>query len=89
MLRVLDGTALDWRNDLLTEGWPNNRTWASVREAEWKYTEYPNGEMELYDLVNDPLELENVASDPIHAARVAAMAARLRELRPQWPDDAQ
>jgi hypothetical protein len=44
--------------------------------------------MELYDLRADPYELTNVASDPANAARVSAMAARLRELRPGWPLDA-
>jgi arylsulfatase A-like enzyme len=44
-------------------------------------------ETELYDLVSDPYELTNVASDPGNAARVAAMAARLRALRPNWPID--
>ena len=42
---------------------------------------------ELYDLVSDPFELQNVAGDPQHAARIAGMAARLRELRPNWPVD--
>jgi hypothetical protein len=44
-------------------------------------------ELELYDLVSDPYEETNVASDPLHAARVAAMAARLRQLRQNWPVD--
>jgi hypothetical protein len=44
-------------------------------------------ELELYDLGADPLELDNVASDPSHATRIAAMAARIRELRPTWLDD--
>jgi arylsulfatase A-like enzyme len=87
LVRLLDGTAPDWRMDFMTEGWPKSHTWASMREADWKYTEYPNGEAELYDLVTDPLELDNVAGDPANAARIAAMAARLRELRPGWPDD--
>jgi choline-sulfatase len=98
LVNVLDGTqpAGTWRTDFLTEGWPGNRPWATVREARWKYTELPVTpgdpatafERELYDLENDPYELENVAGDPQHAARVAAMAARLRVLRPNWPQDA-
>lgn len=44
-------------------------------------------ETELYDLVADPYELNNVASDPANATCVAAMAARLRQLRPNWPID--
>jgi len=88
LVRVLDGTAPAWRSDFLTEGWPVDHTWATVREKKWKYTEYASGEQELYDLEADPYELQNVAADPANAARVAAMAARLRELRPGWPADA-
>jgi arylsulfatase A-like enzyme len=96
LLRVIDGTAPAWRSDFLTEGWPGSHPWATVREAQWKYTEIPlvpgdpgsAFERELYDLVNDPYELTNVASDPEHAVRIATMAARLRQLRPNWPVDA-
>jgi arylsulfatase A-like enzyme len=96
LVRLVDGTAPTWRSDFLTEGWPANHVWASVREADWKYTELPvtpgdpmtTFQLELYDLVNDPLELDNQASNPVYASRVAAMAARLRVLRPLWPFDA-
>jgi len=95
LVRVLDATTPSWRTDFLTEGWPNAAPWATVHEAQWKYTEIPvvpgdpatPFETELYDLVADPYELQNVATDPQHAARIAAMAARLRELRPNWPVD--
>lgn len=87
LLPVLDGTAASWRTDFMTEGYPNNREWATVRENEWKYTEYATGEAELYNLVNDPYELTNVVNDPANAACVAAMAGRLREIRPGWPGD--
>lgn len=96
LVRLIDGSAPSWRGDFLTEGWPSNHVWASVREADWKYTELPLTpgdpltafELELYDLVSDPLELANQADNPLYAARVAAMAARLRVLRPLWPFDA-
>jgi len=66
-----------------------------VRESQWKYTEIPvtpgdpmtTFETELYDLILDPYEETNVAPDPGHAARIAQMAARLRQLRPNWPID--
>lgn len=95
LVRLLDGTAPTWRTDFMTEGWPGNHVWATVREEQWKYTELPvtpgdpatTFEYELYDLLNDPLELENLAGDPVHAPRMAAMAARLREIRPTWPGD--
>ena len=96
LVRLVDGTAPTWRDDFLTEGWPANHVWASVREADWKYTELPVTpgdpltafELELYDLASDPLELDNLADDPLYATRVASMAARLRVLRPLWPLDA-
>jgi arylsulfatase A-like enzyme len=96
LVRLVDGTVPAWRTDFMTEGWPSGHQWATVRESLWKYTELPIGvptpnptmELELYDLTNDPLEETNVASDPANAARMATMAARLREIRPNWPDDA-
>jgi arylsulfatase A-like enzyme len=41
LLRVLDGTEPTWRSDFLTEGWPGNHPWATVREGQWKCTETP------------------------------------------------
>jgi N-acetylglucosamine-6-sulfatase len=95
LLRVFDGTVPGWRTDFLAESWPNSHPWALVREAQWKYTEIPVTpgdpatlfELELYDLSADPYELTNVASNPAHAARIADMAIRLRDLRPNWPID--
>jgi arylsulfatase A-like enzyme len=95
LLRVFDATAPTWRSDFLTEGWPTTHPWATVREEQWKYTETPLApgdpgtgfELELYDLVSDPYELLNVAGDSQHVTRIATMAARLRQLRPNWPID--
>lgn len=95
LVRVLDGTAPAWRSDFLTEGWPANRVWASVRDAQWKYVELPVTpgdpdtlfELELYDLLADPYEEQSLHADPQHAARMAAMATRLRQIRPHWPVD--
>jgi arylsulfatase A-like enzyme len=95
LVRVLDGTTPTWRTDFLTEGWPASHVWASVRDGAWKYTELPvtpgdpmtTFERELYDLVNDPLEVNNLAGVPGNLARQVAMANRLRQLRPLWPDD--
>jgi N-acetylglucosamine-6-sulfatase len=95
LLRVLDGTqpAGTWRTDFLCEAWPGSHPWATVREAQWKYTEIaltpgdPDTlfDTELYDLLNDQYEEENVAD--LHPTIVSAMAARLRQLRPFWPID--
>ena len=96
LLPLIDGTATAWRTDFLTEGWPEGHPWATVNLGRWKYTEVPikpgsatsGFETELYDLAADPYELNNLAGDPANAARGATMAARLRELRPIWPIDA-
>jgi arylsulfatase A-like enzyme len=93
MVRLLDGTEAAWRDAILGEHWgsqapPQNPTppvptFAVVREAVWKYTEYCTGERELYDLSQDPFELTNVvAANPQVAAD---MAARLRTLNEEWP----
>ncbi len=97
LLHVLDGTQPSgtWRTDFLAEAWPGSHPWAVVRESQWKYTEIPVTpgdpntafERELYDLDADPYELTNVASDPGNAARITAMATRLRQLRQNWPVD--
>ena len=95
MVRLLDGTATTWRTDFLQEHWDSTAgdetdvgsipTYAEVRGIPWKYNELVTGETELYDIVTDPYELSNVSSDPGNAATVAALAVRLRELRPGWP----
>jgi arylsulfatase A-like enzyme len=95
LVRVLDGTAPTWRTDFLTEGWPASHIWASVRDEQWKYVELPitpgdpntTFEIELYDLLADPYEETSLHADPQHAARMAAMATRLRQIRPNWPID--
>ena len=95
LVRILDGTAPAWRTDFLTEGWAAGHVWATVREDRWKYTELPvtpgaantTFEYELYDLLNDPYELTSLHGDPGQATRMAAMAARLRQLRQNWPID--
>ena len=51
---------------------------------ELKYVEYVTDETELYDLTVDPYELQNQTSNPAYATVKAELAARLRELRPDW-----
>ena len=93
MVRLLDGTAPDWRTDILAEHWgsapnpgdltPPIPTFAVVRSGTWKYTEYCTGERELYDLPSDPYELINVAA--ANPGVTAALGVRLRELHEEWP----
>ena len=49
----------------------------SVRSERWRYTEWPDGMIELYDHDRDPDELRNLAGDPAAAAALAEMRAKL------------
>jgi arylsulfatase A-like enzyme len=91
-VRVLADTEKLWRADMLYEHWDNDDdpetgipTLACVRNQDFKYIEYVTSETELYDLRTDPYELQNQAGNPLYAGTEAGLAARLRELRPDWP----
>ena len=82
----MDGTTASWRDDFLEERWDGKiPTYAQVRAAPWKYTEYQTDTPELYNETTDPFELTNVVTDPANAGTVATLAAGLRVLRPAWP----
>jgi arylsulfatase A-like enzyme len=92
LVRVVADTERVWRDDFLIEHWDNDDnpnsgipTLACVRENELKYTELVTAESELYDLAIDPYELENRTNNAGYATAKARLAARLRELRPDWP----
>ena len=88
MVPILEDSSAGWREDILFEHWPTEEgvgsmipEFYSIRTAEWKYTEYSTGEVELYDLVNDPFELENLAGKRDYREIQAELAARLQELK--------
>jgi N-acetylglucosamine-6-sulfatase len=88
--RVQDGRSLlelvrdphvEWGRELLLEsGTPVGLTVAGLRNYRWKYVEYTNGEVELYDLQHDPDELTSLHADPALAGLRATLAARLHAL---------
>jgi arylsulfatase A-like enzyme len=96
LVRLLKDLEPAWRTDFLYEQWEDTDdddqdadarrppTLAQVRGPEWKYTEYTTNEAELYDMVNDPFELRNEIDNPAHAGLREELAARLRQLRPDW-----
>jgi iduronate 2-sulfatase len=49
----------------------------SVRSERWRYTEWPDETVELYDHDRDPDELDNRAGDPAAARALAEMRAML------------
>ena len=54
--------------------WQGNR---SVRWRKWRYTTYPSGGEELYDLSLDPSECTNLSSDPAYASILTILQAKL------------
>lgn len=88
MESLLKNPTASWRDALLLEHWPAEGgvgaaipEFYSVRTAEWKYTEYSTGEVELYDLVNDPYEMQNAAGKPAYREIQAELAERLKALK--------
>jgi N-acetylglucosamine-6-sulfatase len=82
-LRPLLGGAGPWPRDrgVLAELNAAGIRYAMVRTSRYAYTEYANGERELYDLRRDPAELDNVDGQATYAATEARLAKRLAALR--------
>jgi N-acetylglucosamine-6-sulfatase len=84
--RLLDGTSLlgpalnpaaGVGRDLLLE----TDLSAGVLSGQFVYTEYGNGETELYDLANDPFQLRSLHASAGSSGLRANLAARLAQLR--------
>lgn len=82
LLPLLTNPATEWRTDFMIEAYgylewrfPTDGIWRGVRSERWKYVEWHNGEVELYDLTNDPFELENIAAS--HPLTVETLRARV------------
>jgi uncharacterized sulfatase len=56
----------------------------SVRTARWRFTQWSDGAMELYDHDADPEETRDLSGEAAHASTLAEMKVRLRTL-PPWP----
>jgi arylsulfatase A-like enzyme len=88
MVPLLENPTTTWRDEILLEHWPAEEgvgsmipEFYSIRTAEWKYTEYSTGEVELYDLVNDPYELVNIAGKKDYKDIQSDLAERLQKLK--------
>ena len=92
-LPLFKDPAADFRKDWLYEYFEypaehSVRKHRGIRTEEWKlihYYEAPE-EFELYDLRKDPWEKENLSGKPEAADRLAALRARLEELRRETGD---
>jgi arylsulfatase A-like enzyme len=64
-----------------TDYYEDGNEWRAVRTREWQYTEWLDGRVELYDLVNDGLQQTNLADDGAHRETRQALAERLRQFQ--------
>ena len=82
LLELLAEPGTEWGRELLIEGGnAQGLTFSGLRNYRWKYVEYADGQVELYDLEHDPDELTSLHPEPEFAALRARLAARLAVLR--------
>ncbi|MDZ7268783.1 MAG: sulfatase-like hydrolase/transferase [candidate division KSB1 bacterium] len=75
-----------WREDLLIEGWPEQRggpLYAAIHTGELVYVENQGDRAELYDLRDDPYQLHNLINSRDYAAEIQRLRQRLHEFRPE------
>lgn len=79
---LLTNPAADWTEGLLMERHAGDAAtkFYAIQTARYMYSEYANGDVELYDMIADPYQLQNVAADPAYAAARAEMQAWLLRL---------
>lgn len=71
-----DSTA--WRSELLIEDFVESGSlaWAGIRTEQYRYAQYLDGSVELYDLLLDPYELESKHADPAYAQILADLRTK-------------
>lgn len=78
----LDGPQPDDERIVVLESEPGDpRGFVGVLSARWKYIEYGNGDVELFDLESDPYELESLHDSAQHADERERLADELDRLR--------
>jgi N-acetylglucosamine-6-sulfatase len=65
--------------DILFES--NDLNSFGIRDGNWQFNEYQNGDEELYDLIADPFELVSKHDDPAQALTKVALKSRLAQLK--------
>jgi N-acetylglucosamine-6-sulfatase len=84
LLPLLANPGTAWRTEVLIEQLgltPSSNNFYSVRKDRWSYTEFLNGEKELYDLTADPYQLTNVVNNSRYYTIKATLAALLQVLK--------
>jgi arylsulfatase A-like enzyme len=80
--RLLENPDAPWDKPAITTWLFNNH---AVRNEDWRYIRYANGDEELYHNAVDPLEWTNLAAQPAHAEQKAALAKWLPQVNKETP----
>jgi N-acetylglucosamine-6-sulfatase len=87
LIPLLQGNASGWRTEILLEELGtitgNESPFNAVRTNQYKYVEYPNGDRELYDEMNDPYEMTNQISNPAFSSLISSLQSKLAALKGQ------
>jgi arylsulfatase A-like enzyme len=80
--KLLENPGASWDKPAVMTWLHNNH---AVRNEEWRYIRYANGDEELYHDSVDPLEWINLAKKPEYAGQKAAMAKWLPKVNNETP----
>ncbi len=86
LIPLLNQTATGWRTEILLEelGTSSTQTtFSAVRNAQFVYVEYADGEREFYDLLADPYQMTNQINNAAYSATISALQAKLATLKIQ------
>ena len=84
---LLENPAAKGRDAAFTLAMRGRNYGQSVRTERWRYTQWTDGNAELYDEPNDPEEIRDVAGDPKNAALIQELKAKLKKVGPFEPAD--
>jgi arylsulfatase A-like enzyme len=86
LVPLLNQTATAWRTEILLEelGTSSTQTtfWA-VRDSQFVYVEYADGQREFYDLLADPYQLTNQINNTAYSATISTLQSKLAGLKTQ------
>jgi uncharacterized sulfatase len=80
LLENPEGKGKEAAYTLVTRG--QNHYGQSVRTERWRYTQWSDGNAELYDELNDPQELHDLSDDPAMANVIEQLKGRLAQVGP-------
>ncbi|MDP2789476.1 MAG: sulfatase, partial [bacterium] len=89
---LMENISTPWRSEILLESFghgskyptlTNLRSFSAIREDQYKYVEYINGDKEFYDLAVDSYELNNSINNPAYSSIINNLKAKLTNLKAQ------